>query len=201
MFWPYDGCFGNKLQCRKMTKLISTFFSVLVCFTLLGSVKAQNRFFTREGILFFTVNYAGEKLTVSNSNISCTIEKNKINLTSLAGKFRFNNNDLKNKIELSDADTIKIQGASLKGEIAGFDAIDFKINNTYQLVIKGNVVINKIDKKIEFPIELKVLDHVGYLKSQFDLNVNDFILLNEKNNFKTNEKVIIHLDLALNSLH
>jgi hypothetical protein len=193
-----DGCNINKLLSRKMKKLYTALFISVFAFSI--ELQAQNRYFTREGIVFFTVNYLEKNLTISNSNISCTIENNRVNLTSQAGKFKFNNLELKNKMVLSNNDSVKIKGAVLKGEIAGFDSIDFKVNKTYQMVIKGNIMINKNDQKVEFPIEVKVTDKIVYLKSKLILNLNDFVLLDEKNPLKKNENIEISFDFALNPL-
>jgi hypothetical protein len=180
---------------KKIGRSLSIFFLFVSVFA-----NCQNRYFTREGIIYFNLEYLGETISISNSNLSCSIENDKFNFTSQTSKFKFNNSELKNKIIASHVDSLKIKGASIKGELDGFNAIDFTKNNSYKLILKGTIVINKQEKNIELPITLKVIDKVAYLKSVLYLNINDFIFLEENNALKKNDKVAITLDFALNPL-
>jgi hypothetical protein len=171
---------------------------VLGCVFALGSVMAQDKFFTKTGKISFFSKASLEDIEAHNRSVTCVLDSKTGNLqfSVLVKGFEFDKALMQEHFNENYLETSKFPKAEFKGQVANNADINYTKDGTYNAKVKGKLTIHGETRDAEADGTITVKG--GKLRAQSDFNVvlADYKVRNDKlNNIANTIKVTVDCTL------
>jgi hypothetical protein len=162
--------------------------------------KAQNKFFTRTGVVVFYSKAPIEDIKAINNQVGCIYEteSNRIVANVLIRAFEFDKTLMQQHFNENYMESDKFPKATFKGKLLNIQNIDFKSNWTKSIEFEGDMTIHGVTKKINSIASiscengnLSVITDFNIFIKDFDIKIPSTLINNiaEKINIKVNLKL------------
>lgn len=152
--------------------------TLIITFLLLsiGCSYAQETYFTRSGQIYFISKTDAIDIDATNNQVASffDIETGKIQFAVLIKSFEFTLATAKEHFNEEYMESDKFPKAIFKGEIIDYDKNKLLANNTYQIIVKGEITIKGITKNIEVAGQITIQNNQVLASSDFKLSIDDF---------------------------
>ncbi len=149
---------------------------VLLCvFSVFNFMKAQEKFITKTGEINFEASVPSfEEVNAKNENVSAILKSTgEFASLALMKGFRFKVALMEEHFNENYAETSKFPKTTFRGNIENFDPSQLDENDKIYTV-KGVISMHGVDKSVEVPASIKMIDGIVYLSTVFVLKPGDF---------------------------
>lgn len=146
--------------------------SLLICFTLIQSAKAQDRYLTKQGTISFFSHSSVEDIEANNHQVLSIVDLKTgvIAISVLMKSFMFEKSLMQEHFNENYVESDKFPKAKFKGRI--LDAENLENKNT--VTIDGNLTIHGITKKVRVDANIEVDEDNIILNGVFTVLVADY---------------------------
>jgi len=150
-----------------LKKLIIAVFA----FSYLSIVHAQ-KYYSRNGEISFHASTPLETIDpVSNSaSTVLDLESGKVQWAVLVKSFKFHKALMQEHFNENYMESSKIPKATYSGVIENIESLDINKDGTYELIVKGALIIHGVEKTVTSPVQFVVNN--GKLSASSSLKVN-----------------------------
>jgi len=136
---------------------------------------AQEKFVTKTGEINFEASVPSfEEVNATNENVSAILKSTgEFASLALMKGFRFKVALMEEHFNENYAETSKYPKTTFRGNIEGFDLSQLNEKDKIY-TIKGVITMHGIDKPVEVPASIKMVDDIVYLSINFVLKPGDF---------------------------
>ena len=148
---------------------------ILFLFSTFNFINAQEKFITKTGEINFEASVPSfEEVKAKNNNISAILTDNgAIVCLGLMKGFRFKVALMEEHFNENYAESSKFPKTTFKGKIQDFNLNDLsETNKTYS--ISGVILMHGVEKEVEVPAEIKMVDGEVHIQTNFVLKPEDF---------------------------
>lgn len=153
-----------------------TILITLFClFIVQSSLIAQGKYTTKSGEIDFEASVPSfEEVKANNKNVSAILTENGDFVSlALVNAFRFKVALMQEHFNENYAESDKFPKTTFRGKISGFDLSDLSdTETTYNAV--GVVTLHGVDKTVDVPVKLMLVDETIVLTTNFVLKPGDF---------------------------
>ncbi|HEU4608029.1 MAG TPA: YceI family protein [Chitinophagaceae bacterium] len=161
--------------CKNNAPLAVAF---LLFFTVISAVavRAQDRFFTRNGSIYFNCSGKMEKIEAINKSTTCVLDTKTgaLQMALLMRGFEFERALMQEHFNENYVESDRYPRAVFKGTITNLKDVNFSSPGEYKLVVQGNLTIHGVSKDIAAEGTAIVKQGSIALKSSFSLLLNDY---------------------------
>jgi hypothetical protein len=154
-----------------MKKIISI---ILSFFTLNTSI-AQEKYYTKSGVIRFESKAPLEDIEAINRSVVCVYDKssNAIQFSMNIRGFEFKKALMQEHFNENYMESDRFPKAEFKGVIIG----DVKGFGTFDVKAKGNLLIHGVTKEVEVPGKLNITEDKVQLNAEFTIAVADYKII------------------------
>ena len=153
-----------------------TILITLFCFFIANiSVNAQGKYATKSGEIDFEASVPSfEEVKANNKNVSAILTENgDFASLALVNAFRFKVALMQEHFNENYAESDKYPKTTFRGKINGYDFSELTdTETTYNAV--GVITLHGVDKTVDAPVQLKLVDDAIVLTTNFVLKPGDF---------------------------
>ncbi len=155
-----------------MKKII---IALLCVFSVFNFMNAQDKFITKTGVINFEASVPSfEEVNAKNENVSAILKSTgEFASLALMKGFRFKVALMEEHFNENYAETSKFPKTTFKGNIEDFDISQLDENDK-TFTVKGVITMHGVDKSIEVPASIKMVENTIYLSTIFVLKPGDF---------------------------
>lgn len=156
---------------------------------------------TRSGYVKFFSDAAVEDITAENNQVSSVIDMSNGKFAFLVPikGFVFEKALMQEHFNENYMESGKFPNGSFKGEIVGFDKIDFTKDGTMEVNFKGIMEIHGVQKEVDLKATITIKDGKVSLSSKFMVGTDDYgikIPSAKKDNISNSIEVTVKMDYA-----
>lgn len=177
----------------------------LMLFCLFGAARtyAQDKFFTKQGIISFDATGGMEKIQAINHAGVCVLDTKTgaLQLAVLLKGFEFEKALMQEHFNENYVESDKFPRAEFKGFILNNSNISYTKNGSYDIQVKGTLSLHGVSKDISSTGHLVVQDGKIQATSAFDVPFSDYhISIPGVVKDKLADHATVHIDCSLQSL-
>ena len=149
--------------------------TIVLFFSVFSVLTAQEKFITKTGEINFEASVPSfEEVKAKHSAVSAILKNNgEFASLALMKGFRFKVALMEEHFNENYAESSKFPKTTFRGKVSDFNISDLsETEKTY--TIKGVVNMHGVDKNIDVPATIKMVDGVVYLSTNFVLKPGDF---------------------------
>ena len=153
----------------------NTIIALLFVFSVFNFMNAQEKFITKTGEINFEASVPSfEEVNATNENVSAILKSTgEFASLALMKGFRFKVALMEEHFNENYAETSKFPKTTFRGNIENFDPTQLDENDkTY--TVNGVITMHGIEKSVEVPASIKMVDGTVYLSTIFILKPGDF---------------------------
>ncbi len=150
-------------------------FTLMLLMMTINSM-AQNRYFTRTGTIRFFSETPMENIEAFNHQTSSIfdIESGEVAVSAQMKGFEFEKALMQEHFNENYMESEKYPKATFKGKIIGYDKSKFKINETYDVEIEGDLSMHGITKPVRTKAQIVWGDNNIKSSTSFLVKVSDY---------------------------
>ena len=175
--------------------LLSLMFVGLSVFTF-----GQNKYFTKNGKVFFSATSAVESIEATNDKATSILDvaTGSMDFAILMKAFSFERALMQEHFNENYVESDKFPKATFKGTVTDMSSVKLDKDGTYNVKIKGMLTIHGVSKEVEAPGTLVVKGRqITQGKSEFNIKLADYkISIPSLAKDKISEDVKITVDVA-----
>ncbi|MBN1184753.1 MAG: YceI family protein [Bacteroidales bacterium] len=155
---------------------IRSVLAVMVLFTFLLDSRAQDKYFTRTGHVYFLSHTDVIDIDGNNNQVTSflNIETGEMVFAVLIKSFEFTLATAKEHFNESYMESHIYPKSKFSGKISNIEKIDFKKDGLYNVTVEGDLTIHGITKTVSEPGTLEVKGSKIYGKSKFEVAIDDY---------------------------
>lgn len=150
---------------------------ILFVFVLsFSSVKAQDKYFTRTGHIYFLSHTSVIDIDGNNNQVVSfiNIKTGEVVFNLLVKSFEFTLATASEHFNETYMESHKFPKASFTGTIRDFNKIDLSKKTTYNVMVDGKLTIHGVTKQVSEKGILKMENNKLYVKCDFSVNIADY---------------------------
>jgi len=185
-----------------MKKLILS----IIAFLLINVSYAQDKYFTKNGTIIFdaTTSTSPEKVSAINKSAACVLDTKtgNIQFSVLMQGFEFEQALMREHFHENYLESEKFPKSIFKGQISNSSAINYGKNGTYDVSVKGQMLMHGITKPLETKGKLIVNNGKISVAANFSILLADYqVLVPRLVGDKVGKNATIKVDCALQVLN
>lgn len=157
-----------------MKKIILT---LVIIFTI-NSIKAQTKWYTKNGIIQFNATTATspDKIEAINKNAVALLESDSeiLQFSVLMNGFVFEKALMQEHFNENYIESVKYPKATFKGTVENFKKINLKVNGTHQAKVKGILTLHGESKEVETTGTITVTNNILHCSANFYIVLADY---------------------------
>jgi hypothetical protein len=155
-----------------MKKIIFVFLWMLFS----GNIFAQNRLFTKTGVISFFSKTTVENISAVNKKVLCVwdIASGKIEFSVLMKGFEFEKALMQEHFNESYVESDKYPKATFKGEIENGNSISLTTDKSYTVKVNGTLTMHGVSKQVSINAIIKVSKSVVSAMANFSVLLSDY---------------------------
>jgi len=140
------------------------------------TVKAQDRFYTKNGNIAFYSKTPLEDIEANHKSAVCVLDTKTgaLQFTVLIKGFEFENEEMQEHFNDDYLESDKFPKAEFKGQVLNNSTINYSKPNTYPVNIKGQLTIHGVTKEVQSAGTIKVGEDGLTAASSFIIQVADY---------------------------
>src|SRR4051812_371995 len=156
--------------------MVIRLFLAYVIFVSALAVKAQDRFYTKNGSIAFYSKTPLEDIEASHKSAVCVLDTKTgvLQFTVLIKGFEFENEEMQEHFNDDYLESDKFPKAEFKGQVLNNSTINYSKPNTYPVNIKGQLTIHGVTKEVQSAGTIKVAEDGLTAASSFIIQVADY---------------------------
>jgi len=149
-------------------------FATLVLFTT--SANAQNRYFTKTGTIQFYSKASLEDIEAKNKTVTAVLDSKTgaLQFSVQMKGFEFEKALMQEHFNENYVESGKFPKAEFKGSVVNNSAVNYAMDGTYNVTVKGKMTIHGVTKDVEAPGTIKVDGGKLEGKSTFNIQLSDY---------------------------
>ena len=118
---------------------------------LCGALSAQGKYFTRDGHIDFFSSTTLEDIKANNNKVTCVLdaETGEIEFAILMKAFEFKKALMEEHFNENYVESEKFPKSKFQGKILNIEDVDFTVDGTYEVGVKGNLTIHGETNEVE----------------------------------------------------
>lgn len=185
-----------------MKKLILS----IIAFLLINVGYAQDKYFTKNGTIIFdaTTSTSPEKVSAINKSAACVLDTKtgNIQFSVLMQGFEFEQALMREHFHENYLESEKFPKSIFKGQISNSSAINYGKNGTYDVSVKGQMLMHGITKPLEAKGKLIVNNGKISVAANFSILLADYqVLVPRLVGDKVGKNATIKVDCVLQVLN
>jgi len=172
-----------------------TIMLAMVCVFALGSVMAQDKFFTKNGKISFYSKASLENIEAHNRSVTAVLDSKTGNLqfSVLVKGFEFEKALMQEHFNENYMESTKHPNAKFAGQITNNSDINYAKDGTYPAKVKGKLTIHGETKDVDADGTVTVKGGKVQAESDFNVVLADYKIKNDKlNNIANTIKVSVN---------
>ena len=158
-------------------------------------VFAQDRFFTKSGKISFYSKATLENIEAHNRSVTGVLDTKTGNVqfaVPMKG-FEFQKALMQEHFNENYLETSKYSKGEFKGQITNNSEVDYTKEGTYDVTVKGQMMIHGETKDLETPGKVTVKGGKVQVESDFNISLTDYKIKNDKmNNISNTIRVTVN---------
>lgn len=148
---------------------------LMVLISMVALQMSAQKYFTRNGEIYFLSDASLEKIEATNSNASSVIDAStgKLEWSVLIKGFQFEKALMQEHFNENYMESDKYPKAVFKGTITNLSAVNFTKDGNYTAKVKGDLTLHGVTKPYETTATITVKGGQVSAKSQFNITVAD----------------------------
>ena len=149
---------------------------LLLCLLVGSTALTAQKYFTKSGEISFVSSAPMEKIEAFNKNATSVldVESGKMEFAVLIKSFHFEKALMEEHFNENYMESSKYPKSTFKGAITNLSDVNFTVDGTYDVNVKGELTIHGVQNEIETTGQIIVKDGQLFAKSQFDVAVADY---------------------------
>ncbi len=151
-----------------------------ICLVLLLSLSAgalaQDKYYTRNGKVFFNCGTSLETIKATNPGASCVLvaATGQFQAAVLMKSFEFDKDLMEQHFNENYVESDKFPKAVYAGHVVDIAAVDFTSPGRYDVGLKGKLTLHGVTREVEAPGEIEVQDGKVLVKVSFRVRLEDY---------------------------
>jgi hypothetical protein len=156
----------------KKTRLITTVIALLVA----GALPAQGKYFTKTGKISFFSSTPMENITANHKSAVCLLNSatGDIEFALLVKGFEFKKAKMQEDFNQDYVESSKFPKSEFKGQITNNSTVNYPVNGSYPVTVKGKLTLHGVTKDIETSGTVVVKDGKLQVNAAFNVLVADY---------------------------
>jgi len=156
--------------------MVIRLFLAYVIFVSALTVKAQDKFYTKNGSIAFYSKTPLEDIEANHKSAVCVLDTKTgvLQFTVLIKGFEFENEEMQEHFNEDYLESDKFPKAEFKGQIVNNAAINYSKPNTYPVNIRGQLTLHGVTKEVQSTGTIKVDGDGLTAASSFIIQVADY---------------------------
>lgn len=156
--------------------LFTSLVVISLILMLITSVNAQDKYFTRDGVISFFSSTPVEDIKAINSKVTCILdsESGDIEIAILMKAFEFKKALMEEHFNENYVESEIFPKATFKGKINNITEIDFSKDGKYKATVSGSMTIHGITKEITFEGTIEIIEGFVQITSDFNIKPEDY---------------------------
>jgi polyisoprenoid-binding protein YceI len=142
---------------------------------------AQDKYFTKNGTITFdaTTSTSPEKVTAVNKSVACVLDSKtgNVQFSVLMKGFEFEQALMREHFHENYLESEKFPKAIFKGQISNSSQVSYSKNGTYEVIVKGQMMMHGETKDLEAKGKLTVSNGKISVLANFSVLLSDFNVL------------------------
>ncbi len=149
---------------------------LILLFVMLSEAQAQEKYFTKAGFAKFYSDAPLEDIEAINNKVQSIIDmqKNDIVINVPITGFQFGNSLMQEHFNENYLESEKFPSAAFQGYFESQTAADMSKPGVYEVIVKGNMTIHGVTKRLSTVGVIKVGDNKIIASTVFNIKVADY---------------------------
>jgi polyisoprenoid-binding protein YceI len=141
-----------------------------------GMLKAQGKFFTRNGHIDFFSSTSVEDIKAYNNKVTCVLdaETGAIEFAVLMVAFEFKKALMEEHFNENYVESEKYPKSKFKGHIVNINEINFSKNGSFSALVEGELTIHGETQEVSSKGTIEIIDDDVKLYSEFHVSPEDY---------------------------
>jgi hypothetical protein len=152
---------------------------MIICLTLLiysGTLKAQDKYFTRDGHIVFSSSTSVEDIKANNNKVTCVLDAKSgdVEFAVLMVAFEFKKALMEEHFNENYVESETYPKSKFKGRILNIKEVDFSKDGSFPVLVEGQLTIHGETRQVSAKGTLDIIKENIKINSEFHVSPEDY---------------------------